>query len=113
MASMKKGESMNHEDIAREREERIRKQEILDLQNVLSTLSGRTLLWRLIGHCGIYKSPEGHNLDLSRQVGHQDIGRYILGIVADADQEGLFKMMQEAKERQTAIELEIDLEVGF
>lgn len=80
----------------------IRRTELNDIRQVLSTVSGRRLLWRLMGNCRTFSSV-WENKDSAKihyNSGQQDIGHFIMAEIVEADENLLFKMMREAKKEQ-------------
>lgn len=75
------------------------KRERHDVETVISTEAGRRVMWRLLEHCGIYRGHEGTPDQIMKQEGRRQAGLFILGIVSDASEELLFKMMSEARNR--------------
>lgn len=90
-------------------EEKVAKQIEQDDRNaihwVLSTEQGRRFLWRLVSHCGIYQGIAGDDQSVYRALGRREVGLHVLGELSDIDEEKVFTMMREAKNR--AIEQEI------
>lgn len=71
-----------------------------DAQWVLSTEQGRRFIWELLGVCGVYRSLEGDPNAMLVQEGSRRIGLHLLGITTDADEDMVFAMMLEAKNRK-------------
>lgn len=84
-----------HERIRREREELEAAWRL-----VLKTPVGRMVIWSLIEHCQPFQSIWDNSAKIHKNAGRQDVGHFILSQVEAADQEALFQMMREGKERQ-------------
>lgn len=82
---------------AKSREHVGRKLELSDLQKVLQTAEGRRVIWRLISHCQVFGSIYHGSSLIHYNSGKQDVGHFLLAEVDEADQNALFKMMQESK----------------
>lgn len=83
-----------------QREKDIRKQEMNDLRTVLSTASGRRLIWRLLERCKTFGSI--YNTDsstMSYLAGKQDLGHFIIAEITQADENLLLKLMKENKNK--------------
>jgi len=78
--------------LARERE-----QELNDLRIILGTGEGRRFLWRLMSHCKVFGSVWSPSASIHYLAGKQDVGHYIWGEVAAANEDAVFLMMQEAR----------------
>lgn len=86
--------------MSQEREQARIEQEREDVRRVMDTDSGRRFMWRLIGFCGVYRDIDcSDNTVMGKQVGVRKVGLYLLDLITDADEEGLFRMMKEAKLR--------------
>ena len=67
-----------------------------DLKFILSTEQGRRYVWKLLGDCGLYRSPEDSRGDQTqRNIGAQNIARMILSDIVEVDQESWLLMQQE------------------
>jgi len=74
-------------------------QQLNDIKSVLDLEPGRRFMWRVISYCGIYKALEGDHDDMMKQEGRRQIGLYLLGLLTDVDDEQVFNMMREAKNK--------------
>ncbi len=93
----------NAEEVERleQRAKDIRKQELNDIRTVLSNASGKRLLWRLMSHCNTFASIYSEEVSLmTYKSGKQDVGHFIMGEVAEADENLLFKMMKDNKAKE-------------
>lgn len=79
--------------------ERIQREETQDIKSILNTEYGRRFMWRLLGHCGIYRDLEGDVNDLLRQSGKRSVGLFLLSILSEVDEDKVFLMMKEAKNK--------------
>lgn len=82
-------------DEAEKKEKWSRKQEIEDMQFMLSTMQGRRVLWRFLSHCKVFESIWHPSALIHFHSGRQDVGHFIMSEISEADQEGFLKMMQE------------------
>jgi len=77
-----------------------RTSDLLDLKEVLSTVPGRKTIWRILEKCGTFQSTfSTESLNMGYLSGQQDIGHYIMSEIVQADEEALFTMMKENKEK--------------
>jgi hypothetical protein len=70
-----------------------RRQEIDDIQTVLSIQAGRRLLWRIIEHCKVFESIWNGSALIHYNSGKQDVGHFLLGEITEAKPEALLEMM--------------------
>ncbi len=82
----------NLADLARERE-------IEEMRQVLSTVGGRAVIYRILMEGDPEGNPVTHELESFRQMGRQDVGRYILKEVFTSNPEASTVMRLEAEER--------------
>jgi len=76
------------------------KQKNEDYKAVLSTRSGRRLLWTLMGDMGAEKQPFTGNNTTFFNCGELNAAKRIKTGIVEADQEAFFQMMREAKEEE-------------
>lgn len=88
---------------AKETEAERRQRELAELSDVLSTLSGRRVLWRLLGKCGVFESIMETSARIYYNAGKQDLGHYLLGEIAQADPNAYPLMMQDARKVEANI----------
>lgn len=74
-----------------------RLQELNDIKTVLATVSGRRLMWRLMGKCRTFSSVWEASAKIHYNAGQQDLGHFIMAEIVEADENLLFKMMKEQK----------------
>jgi hypothetical protein len=72
-----------------------REEEINDLVTVLNTASGRNVIWRFMQKCRTFGSVWEASAKIHYNSGQQDIGRYMMAEISEADPKLLFTMMQE------------------
>lgn len=73
-----------------------RDQELEDIQAVMQIEAGRRFIWRLLARCGTFGSVSRPNYGETYYVsGQQDIGHFIMGELAEADEMILGKLMME------------------
>lgn len=90
-----------------------RQRDLIDLREVLLTETGRRVIWRLLGFCGIYQTVLRQNpIDMAAAAGRQNVGQYLLAEVEAADAEAIFIMMREARAAQLRENRETDATVG-
>lgn len=77
-----------------------RRQELNDLRQVLSTIEGRRVMWRLMAHCRAFSSVWDSSAKIHYNAGQQDVGHFLIREVEEADQEAFFQMMKEQKEKE-------------
>lgn len=77
-----------------------------DTEWVMSTEQGRRWVWTVLSFCGVYHDFSGTKDELLKQVGKRQIGLYLMGIISDASEELLFRMMREAKNQAEEEEYE-------
>ena len=82
-----------------------RKRELEDLRFVLSSYSGRRLLWRLLGHCSVFQSIWDPSSKVHHNAGRQDVGHFLMAELTAADEEAFFVMMREARDERKKDEL--------
>lgn len=73
-----------------------------DLQCVLGVLEserGRQFLWRILSHCKVYEDINGEGAAVFRMLGARKVGLDLLGILTEANDSLVIKMMQESKDR--------------
>lgn len=81
------------------REERVRHRFEDDIKSVLSSIHGKRLVWRILSHCGTFKSvhhPSGSQVYYN--AGQQDIGHWLMQEIVNVDAQKLVEMMREAKD---------------
>lgn len=81
---------------AERREKDLRKQELNDLRTVLSNVSGRRFVWRVLTRCNSFASvfSENHST-MSYLAGKQDLGHFIMNEITEADENLLLKLMKD------------------
>jgi len=83
---------------AEDREELDRHNEMKDLKAVLTTGPGRRVLWRLLCHCGMFKTSFTGNSTTFFNEGQRNIGLFLVGEVNEADPDAYLRMMREARD---------------
>lgn len=76
---------------------RNRQVELEDLYHVLQSEQGRRFVWRLLSHCGTFKSIWHPSAQIHYASGMQDVGHFLMAEIVEADEEALLKMMTESK----------------
>lgn len=82
---------------SRQRDKRVRERELSDLRVTLSTKEGRRFYWRLMSHCGAFRSVWEPSARIHYNSGRQDVGHFLLAEVDEAGNELFEKMKNEAK----------------
>ncbi len=80
---------------AQEKQEFKRDNQLNDLRNVLETPHGRRVIWRILEHCKTFGSIWSNSSQIHYNSGMQDVGHWIMGEIASADEQQLFLMMKE------------------
>lgn len=84
---------------AKVKSELARDKELNDMRSILNTPEGRRVLWRFLERLGVFKSNWRPSAEIHYLSGQQDAGRMIMAEIVAADENQLFKMMTENKER--------------
>lgn len=83
----------------KDRERRLkqdRKQELADLRAILETAEGRRFLWRLLKHCGLYRTPFNPNAAIAaHNAGLQGAAYYLLSEICEASSPMWLQMQSE------------------
>lgn len=88
---------------AKETEGQRRDRELAELRDVLSTLSGRRVLWRFLAKCRTYESIMETSARIYYNAGQQDLGHYLQGEIGLADPDAFILMMQDARKMEQHI----------
>ena len=78
----------------------VREREIEEFRVILETEAGRAFVWRILSYCRMFERPVTHELETFRQLGHGDVGQWLLNEVFTSDIEAFTLMMSEAQERE-------------
>ena len=78
------------------------------LEWVARTEQGRRFLWDTLTFCGVYQDVAGEPNDVFKKLGKREVGLHLLGSLTDLDEELIFKMMREAKNRNIEQEIKND-----
>lgn len=76
-----------------------RKIELLELKKILTQKPVRDFLWRMLEQAGVFHSIWEQSARIHYNAGKQDFGHIIMGEIQEADEEALFQMMRENKNR--------------
>ena len=83
-------------ELAKQKEELARKQELNDIRTVLSNASGQRLIWKLLDRCGAFRTVfNSDSLNMSYLCGQQDLGHFLMAEIQQADGNLLYKLMKE------------------
>jgi hypothetical protein len=85
---------------AGKRVENERLQELNDIRTVLSTASGRRLLWRFMERCKTFSTVWEPSAKIHYNAGQQDVGHFIMAEIMEADANVFSKMMKEHKGKE-------------
>lgn len=75
-----------------------RRQEVDDLKFIMSSKEGRRFIWRLLTHCGVYRSIWSNSAAIHYNSGMQDVGHFVQAEVIDAAEGSYLQMIKESKE---------------
>ena len=81
----------------------VREREIEEFRVILKTEAGRAFVWRALSYCKIMHRPAtdpNGGFETFRQLGHGDIGQWLLNEVFTSDIGAFTLMMQEDQERK-------------
>jgi hypothetical protein len=79
-----------------------RKQELLDIDALMSTPAGARFIWRLLTLSGVFRSSFSSDaLIMAMNEGQRNIGLRLLGDLTEACPEKYINMMRTAKSRKT------------
>jgi hypothetical protein len=91
-------ESEKQKEDDRKKRESTRKRELNDIRKVLSLPEGRRVIWRILGNCGMFRSPytpKDTNATFV-EIGKKEIGLQVLQDVTDAKPEAYYQMYFES-----------------
>ena len=75
-----------------------RKQQVLDLKEILSTEAGKRFMWRLVGKSNVFSSVWENSAKIHYNAGQQDFGHFLMSEWMEADSESFIQMMKKANE---------------
>jgi hypothetical protein len=79
----------------------VRRQELNDIRTVLSSVSGRRLVWRLLESCNTFSSIYSEEpLLMARLSGKQDLGHFLMAEIVEADEGLLLRLMKDNKAKE-------------
>ena len=85
----------------RERESAARKariREMDDLRDLLATPAGRRFAWRMLDHCGVFRSTfSGHGARDAFNEGARNVGLFLMAEITEADADAFTNMLKESK----------------
>lgn len=85
----------------RERESlarRERHRQLEDLRDVVATPAGRRVMWRLLDHCGVFRSTfTGHGARDAFNEGARNVGLFVMAELGDAAPDVFTTMLKESK----------------
>lgn len=74
-----------------------------EFRDVLSTHSGRAVIWKIMGECGIFRAGPTDKLETFRDLGRRDVGLSIMSDCLRIDGNLYLKMQKEAIERNEEV----------
>jgi len=80
--------------------------ELADLRHVLKDAAARRVLWRLLEHCGVFRSIWHPSALIHFNEGKRDTGLFLMRELADAEPNALLTMMAEAGNAKLSAEIE-------
>lgn len=80
--------------------------ELADLRELVKSSAGRRVLWRLLEHCGVFRSIWSNSALIHFNEGKRDTGLFLMHEIAEADPNGLLTMMSEVNARDLAERIE-------
>jgi len=79
-------------------DKRRREREVDDLRAVVATPEGRRVMWRMLEHCGVFRSTfTGHGARDAFNEGARNVGLFVMGELAEAEPEVITTMLKESK----------------
>ena len=75
----------------------------MDLEAVLETVSGRRLLWRIMGKCKTFESVWESSARIHYNAGQQDIGHWLMQEINDTNQDAFLKMIKENRKGENNV----------
>lgn len=87
----------------RETERHRRDRELRELRALLDTYEGRSVLWRFMAQCGVFKSIMEASARIYYNAGQQDVGHWLLAEIAEAEPNAYAVMMDEARKRDANV----------
>ena len=86
-------------DAARRTERMKREQEAADIKALLADPAGRRVLWRLLDHCGVFRSSfTGHGARDAFNEGTRNVGLFLMAEITGADPDAFVTMLKESKQ---------------
>lgn len=74
--------------------------ELEELKRLLENKAFRNFAWRLMEHTKTFHSIWEQSAKIHYNAGQQDMGHFLMGEILEANEEALFQMMRENKERK-------------
>ena len=87
---------------AEQREKDLRRRELNDLRTVLSNVSGRRFVWRILEKCHVFGSVFSADQSImAHQSGQQDLGHFLMAEVIEADENLMIKLMKDNQKKES------------
>lgn len=80
---------------AKQKEATARDIELNDIRTILRSKEGRRFMWRLMGHCGVYKTSFTGNSHTFFNEGQRNIGLFLNAEIGEASPEAMIEMIKE------------------
>lgn len=94
---------------AARKERDAREVELAELRAIAGTAIGRAVLWRILEQCRTFGSVwDVSGSRIHYNAGQQDIGHFLIAEITAADEELLFTMMREARDRKSRLATEAE-----
>lgn len=77
-----------------------KKIESLELRKLLEQKPFRDFMWRLLEHTKTFNTIWEQSARIHYNAGQQDIGHFLMGEIIESNEEALFQMMRENKEKK-------------
>jgi hypothetical protein len=77
-----------------------REREIEEVKQVLSTVSGRATIWRILDWCGVYRTSFTGNSETFFNEGKRNIGLKLIEEIFASDKNAFYLMSREATDKQ-------------
>jgi len=80
-----------------------------DIQFMMSTASGRAVMWRMLSFCGVYDQVSGTHDEMLLLEGKRRVGLQVMASIVEQCEDQFFIMMKEAKTKSKEIENEQEI----
>jgi hypothetical protein len=80
---------------AKHKERRVSEKQNDDMFNVLSTIEGRRVLWRILEHCKSFQSIWDNSAKIHYNAGQQDVGHFLIKAITEANPKAYIQMLND------------------